>query len=88
MDITKELLQGYRSKKAEIQELDYILKNRWRGDSMSDFEESEKTRVIRAMKGLSPCKKPYFTGEHCLREPQQKERQRSNMSCLNASWQW
>ena len=30
MDITKELLQGYRSKKDEIQELDYRLKNRWR----------------------------------------------------------
>ena len=29
MDITKELLQGYRSKKAEIQELDWKLKNRW-----------------------------------------------------------
>lgn len=37
---------------------------------MRDFKESEKTRVIRAMKGLSPCKKPYCTGEHCLREPQ------------------
>lgn len=34
MDITKELLQGYRSKKAEIQELDYILKNRWRDEGM------------------------------------------------------
>lgn len=30
---------------------------------MSDFEEKEKVRVIRAMKGLSPCKKPYCTGE-------------------------
>lgn len=34
MDITKELLQGYRSKKAEIQELDYILKNRWRDEGL------------------------------------------------------
>lgn len=34
MDITKELLQGYRSKKAEIQELDYILKNRWRDEAL------------------------------------------------------
>ena len=34
MEITKELLQGYRSKKAEIQELDYILKNRWRDEGM------------------------------------------------------
>ena len=32
MEITKELLQGYRSKKDEILELDYILKNRWRDD--------------------------------------------------------
>ena len=32
MEITKELLQGYRSKKDEIQELDYILKNRWRDE--------------------------------------------------------
>lgn len=32
MDITKELLQGYRSKKDEIQELDYILRNRWRDE--------------------------------------------------------
>lgn len=59
---------------------------------MRDFEESEKTRVIRAMKVLSPCKKPYCTGEYCLREPQQeqqqKEQQRSNMNCLNVSLQW
>lgn len=34
MNITKELLQGYRSKKAEIQELDYILKNRWRDEGL------------------------------------------------------
>ena len=34
MDITKELLQGYRSKKDEIQELDYILKNRWRDEDL------------------------------------------------------
>lgn len=40
-----------------------------RGDSMSDFEEKEKVRVIRAMRGLSPCKKPYCTGERCYRRP-------------------
>lgn len=34
MDITKELLQGYRSKKDEIQELDFILKNRWRDEGL------------------------------------------------------
>ena len=34
MDITKELLQVYRSKKDEIQELDYILKNRWRDEGL------------------------------------------------------
>ena len=34
MDITKELLQGYRSKKDEIQELDYILKTRWRDEGL------------------------------------------------------
>lgn len=34
IDITKELLQGYRSKKDEIQELDYILKNRWRDEGL------------------------------------------------------
>lgn len=34
VDITKELLQGYRSKKDEIQELDYILKNRWRDEGL------------------------------------------------------
>lgn len=34
MDITKELLQGYRSKKAEIQELDWKLKNRWKDEGM------------------------------------------------------
>lgn len=34
MEITKEQLQGYRSKKAEIQELDYILKNRWRDEGL------------------------------------------------------
>lgn len=34
MEITKEQLQGYRSKKDEIQELDYILKNRWRDEGL------------------------------------------------------
>lgn len=34
MEITKELLQEYRSKKAEILELDYILKNRWHDDGL------------------------------------------------------
>ena len=34
MDITKELLKGYRSKKSEIQELNYILKNRWRDEGI------------------------------------------------------
>ena len=34
MDITKEQHQGYRSKKDEIQELDYILKNRWRDEGL------------------------------------------------------
>lgn len=34
MEITKELLQGYRSKKDEIQELDYILKNRWMDEGL------------------------------------------------------
>ena len=34
MDITKELLQGYRSKKAEIQELDWKVKNRWRDEAL------------------------------------------------------
>lgn len=32
--MTKELLQGYRSKKDEIQELDFILKNRWRDEGL------------------------------------------------------
>lgn len=35
---------------------------------MSDFKEKEKVRVIRAMRGLSPCKKPYCTGERCYRD--------------------
>ena len=34
VEITKELLQGYRSKKDEILELDYILKNRWRDEGL------------------------------------------------------
>ena len=34
MEITKELLQEYRSKKSEILELDYILKNRWHDDGL------------------------------------------------------
>lgn len=34
MEITKEQLQGYRSKKDEIAELDYILKNRWRDEGL------------------------------------------------------
>ena len=34
MDITKELLQSYRSKKDEIVELDWWLNNRWRSETM------------------------------------------------------
>lgn len=34
MEITKELLQGYRSKKDEIVELDWMLNNRWRSETM------------------------------------------------------
>lgn len=34
MDITKELLQSYRSKKDEIVELDWWINNRWRSETM------------------------------------------------------
>lgn len=34
MDITKEMLQSYRSKKDEIAELDWWLHNRWKDESM------------------------------------------------------
>ena len=34
MDMTKELLSTYRSKKDEIIELDFVLKNRWRDESL------------------------------------------------------
>ena len=34
MDMTKELLSTYRSKKDEIIELDLVLKNRWRDESL------------------------------------------------------
>ena len=34
MDITKELLPGYRSKHAAIQELDWKLKHRWRDEGL------------------------------------------------------
>ena len=34
MGITKELLAAYRSKRQEIKELDYILNNRWKSESM------------------------------------------------------
>lgn len=34
MEITKELLAAYRSKRQEIKELDYILNNRWKSESM------------------------------------------------------
>ena len=34
MDITKEALQSYRSKKDEIVELDWWLNNRWRSETM------------------------------------------------------
>ena len=34
MDMTKELLSTYRSKKDEIIELDWVLKNRWRDESL------------------------------------------------------
>lgn len=34
MEITKELLASYRSKRQEIKELDYILNNRWKSESM------------------------------------------------------
>ena len=34
MEITKEALQSYRSKKDEIVELDWWLNNRWRSETM------------------------------------------------------
>lgn len=34
MEITKEVLQSYRSKKDEIVELDWWLNNRWRSETM------------------------------------------------------
>lgn len=34
MEITKEQLEEYRSKKAEIKELDYKLNNRWKSEYM------------------------------------------------------
>lgn len=34
MEITKEALQSYRSKKDEIVELDWMLNNRWRSETM------------------------------------------------------
>ena len=34
MEITKELLQSYRSKKNEIVELDWVLRHRWQDDGM------------------------------------------------------
>ena len=34
MEITKELLKGYRSKKDEIIELDWKLKNRWKDETL------------------------------------------------------
>lgn len=34
MEITKELLSTYRSKKDEIVELDWMLNNRWRSETM------------------------------------------------------
>lgn len=40
MEITKEQLQGYRSKKDEIAELDYILKNRWRDEGLIGFQST------------------------------------------------
>lgn len=34
MQITKELLANYRSKRQEIKELDFILNNRWKSETM------------------------------------------------------
>lgn len=34
MQITKELLENYRSKRQEIKELDFILNNRWKSETM------------------------------------------------------
>ena len=34
MEITKELLQSYRSKKNEIVELDWVLRHRWQDDGL------------------------------------------------------
>ena len=34
MEITKEILKKYRSKKDEILELDWVLRNRWRDEGM------------------------------------------------------
>lgn len=34
MEVTKDLLQGYRSKRAEILEIDWKLKNRWKDEGL------------------------------------------------------
>ena len=34
MEMTKERLEAYRSNREEIKELDYILQNRWKDESL------------------------------------------------------
>ena len=34
MEVTKEMLNSYRSNQQEIRELEYILKNRWKSENM------------------------------------------------------
>lgn len=34
MEVTKKMLESYRSNRQEIKELEYILKNRWKSDTM------------------------------------------------------
>lgn len=41
-----------------------------RGADMNFKSYTNADRERRAREGRSPCKKPYCTGEYCLREPQ------------------
>lgn len=38
MEVTKKMLESYRSNKQEIKELEYILKNRWKSDTMISID--------------------------------------------------
>lgn len=79
MDITKELLKGYRSKKSEIQELNYILKNRWRDKGLIGndviFDYSKGYPMPQSVVGFDQEK------YECLQDRDQRRKEQLEKEC-------